>query len=296
MLRSMTAYSRVKKNFDDMDVLVEIQSINRKYLDIQLKLPPEFLSFDPSIRKLISHLITRGGLTVSLHTSFLKTYPVAFSLNMPLVKKMKESLVGLAHELGCNEMPATELFLSILREKGVLQVAAGLENEQQYKNDIEQAVTEAVWQLIEMKEKEGAALVEEFAMRLNHLLVIIAEIERKSADAVAKYREKLLDHLKQLFTLSADDSERVLKEVAILAEKIDISEEIVRFRFHVKSFIEILVKKEFVQGTLFTFILQEMQREMNTIGSKSQDAHITSLVIQAKSEIEKIREQVQNVE
>lgn len=292
MLRSMTAYSRVKKSFPHVEITIELQSINKRHLDVQTRLPPELLSFDPEIRKIVAQHIARGFINANIQVSFASEDAFDVHVNLPLAKKLHKAIEGLALQLNVENFDALS---HVLKERGIIQHAFRAVDDAQNRKAIEEVLQEACFVLIEMKKKEGSLLEIEFQKRLLTLQGIIQEIAEKMKLAPERYRAKLQELFKELFSATERDDERIAKEVALLADRCDISEETSRFSLHLHHFQEVL-EKPVSDGKTLEFILQEMQREINTIGSKSQDGGISQLVISAKSEIEKIREQVQNVE
>lgn len=296
MLRSMTAFSRVKKIFKNIEISVDIQSHNKRHMDIQLKLPPEFALFDTHVRKLLSQEIARGCLVVTVQAYFTSEHPATVHFNMPLAKKIQEALLPFAKEIGCPKLSFQDLLPVLLNERGIIQISSEVAGVEMHQGALEEVVSLAIGALIKMKEREGKLIQDEFKGRLKVLEEVIISISALAKDVCHKLRIKLSELLIGLFPGKQDADERLLKEVAILADKVDIAEEISRFNHHLAHFHEVLEKEKEATGKVFEFILQELQREINTIGSKSQDARISTLVIEAKSEIEKIREQVQNVE
>lgn len=293
MLRSMTAYGRAKKNYTDVEISIDIQSVNKKNLDVQIKMPYECLCFEPYVRKTISECIDRGQVTVIVQVVFLSSYPAKVHLNSGYAKLLKDSALVLARDLGCADVSVEGLLPIIFKEKGVLQVSLeGVESEA-FQEKIQEVLLLACQELIAMKQKEGKALCQEFVDRVNLLESYREQISTLSQGSVDRYRKRLTDLLGE-FTAEPTE-ERLAKEVAIMADRVDIAEELSRLSFHFENFTQTLGKVGGV-GKVLEFILQEIQREFNTIGSKSQDAQVSGLVIASKGEIEKIREQVQNVE
>jgi len=295
MLRSMTAYSRVIKNFPHVELRIEIQSQNKRVLDVQFRVPQEFALYEADMRKMLSQSISRGNLNLSVQAKFLDQCPTDLVLNKPLIKKMVTSIQELVDEMGSDELSMHEILAIVLQEgQGMLQLGQVID-EAPYKEALLDILQAAIDNLIAMKAREGKFIAEEFSQRLTKLRELMGTIIEKSQDAPLKYRAKLMELLAQ-FSL---DDERAAKEVALqvalLAERIDIAEELSRFSLHLAHFQEVM-NKALSEGKTLEFILQELSREINTIGSKSQDGAISALVIEVKSELEKIREQVQNVE
>ncbi len=310
MLRSMTAYSRVKKVFSNVEVIFEIQAHNKRHLDVHLKLPVEFHALDAAIRKKVSQTISRGSITITVQAHFLTEHTAQVQLNVPLAKKIDQAITELASALGMETLSPSERLLRVLAEKGILQLGAQVTDESIYHNEILNALDTALGKLIAMKEDEGQALVLEFESRLSILDVLVQRIMELAQSYPEKHFFKMKELFQKLFEQSelfASDrvgegkgtqvlKEMAMKEIALLAEKTDITEEIVRFLHHLSHFRLLLKSEEQGIGKTLEFVLQEMQREVNTIGAKSQDVTVSQLVITCKSEIEKIREQVQNVE
>ena len=294
MLRSMTAYSYVKKLFTSVEITCEIIAHNKRFLDIHLKLPSDFMAFDAEARKKIGEKISRGALCVNVLVRHLDESPAEVSLDIALAKKLNAAIQALALEIGCKEVSDATRLNVILEEKGVLSVECKGASER-YKEEFYKVLDEALSKLIETKKIEGQVLASEFQARLVTLEAIIEEIQQKAKGHTERSYIKLKELFGKLFPEEQADDVRLLKEIAIVAEKSDIAEELLRFSHHVSQFRKMLETQE-AQGKTFEFLLQELQREINTIGSKSQDVAIASLVIFAKSEIEKIREQIQNVE
>ena len=290
MLRGMTAYAKVVKKSSEAELVVEIQSVNRKSLDVALRLPGEYACFEPKLRTLISEHALRGYITCTIQITPFCESAYKASVNIPYAKSLFTSAVALASEL---EIPSVEykaIFSFLLKEKGVFLVLA---NESVIVEPLFDAVREACVEFVKGKEREGSVIALEINERLQKIEEFRNHIEMLSKGSAEKYKERLLRLLTDLACDMSND-ERLLKECAIVAEKLDISEEVSRLSAHITHMKEVLLSRGC--GKTLEFILQEMQREVNTIASKSQSAEISKLVIMAKSEIEKIREQVQNVE
>ena len=276
MLYSMTAYSRIQKKLKELEVGIEIISVNKRTLDVQMKLPAELSFLEHDLRKTISQEVARGMLTVRVQAFFRDEAPVDVRLNRPLIEKIQSQLpeVNLANITALLPPGYWLLELLPIAKNG---------------KEITAALKEALSQLNEMRKKEGAALEKDFLKRLKTLDACVGTIEKQSKVSVEKAKKKLIA------LLGSEMDEKVAKEVVVFADKVDICEEIVRFRLHLESFRQTM-KKEQAAGKKLEFILQELLREANTMGSKSQDGLISEQVIEIKCELEKIREQVQNVE
>jgi uncharacterized protein (TIGR00255 family) len=295
MLKSMTAYGRSSISSSVGRFAVEIQSVNRKHLELNVFLPKELTRFESDIRKLISRFISRGQVTIKLFAKFDTSTPVSVIPNLPLVRQLKAAWDEIAQEVGLDKKNSFSLSL-IQNETGVITYGEDLQNEEVYRNIICQAIEEALKGFVEMRNREGKELQTDIEARLSKMQKWIVQIEKLAPGATEKYRQKLIERLNEVVPGTFENEERILREVCLYAERIDISEEITRFNSHLKQ-AEILINNNTgSQGKTFEFLLQELNREINTIGSKSSDVEVSKLVIEVKSELEKIREQIQNVE
>lgn len=289
-MRSMTAIGRAKKNYGDVEIVIDIQSVNRKHFDVQFKMSQECLPFEPALRQILSDQIARGQITVVLQVIFLTSYPAKVHVNSVYAKSLHQAAILLAKEIGAPEIMPSELVLQLMKERNVLQITYEQDDAEELQKRLEETLRVACKELTSRKELEGKLILQEFQKRLTTLEEIRQKITERAMIAPEKYKKRLQELLKEFTQGVQDQEDRIAKECALMAEKIDISEELSRLGFHIAHF------REVQEGKVLEFILQEMQREVNTIGSKSQDAQISRSVIEAKSEIEKMREQVQNVE
>jgi uncharacterized protein (TIGR00255 family) len=291
----MTAYGRATQNTPLGRFVVEIQSVNRKMLDISVNLPKDLLRFDIEVRKWLSQTIERGQLTVRVTLQAEAMSGRLFEHQISQLKSLKEGWDQIAIALGYDAAHRVDLpFLA-----SQLQTAAPLESkemEETAREALQQAVEAAVEALMKMKEEEGKLLSADIQKRLKLIEEYAAVIEAKREEPLHRYRNKITERLKEMGMLTHDTEERVLREVAMLAEKMDVTEEIVRLKTHIEHFRRHLISRERAVGRTLDFLTQEMHREVNTLGSKSMDSDISMMVVNIKSEIEKIREQVQNIE
>jgi len=285
MLRSMTACGRAQKCTAGMELAIEIQSHNKRGLDIFIKLPSALSFLDSFIRKAMQQELGRGAVTVSVQAVFTDNLPCDVTLNAAFIEKVKKAAPGLALEI---------LLPIAAREFPLFQIAATAGQEQLVEEALAPILQNALAVFQEMRAHEGALIAEEFEGRLKTLEGIVRAIKGFAGGTEDKYRLKLQKRLQELLPEMSHD-ERVAKEIAILAEKLDVSEELSRLTMHIASFRATLEMPQ-SEGKKLEFIVQEMLRELNTIGSKAQDGLIVEQVIEGKCEIEKIREQVMNVE
>lgn len=296
MLKSMTAYSRSILTHSFGRFNLEIQSINRKFLEINTLLPKALVRFDSEIKKQISEKIHRGQINVRLDVAFDQGAAIQVVPNLTLATQLKSAWDQIATHIG---IANAEFPLSLLsQEKGILTLEEDIQDEEQIKKVLQNLIGEGIVQLLEMKNREGQALQADIVKRLDQLQQLIDAIERKAPDAIQKYKDKLFKKIQEVIEKSSlmETDERLLKEICLFAEKVDIAEEITRFNSHLMQFRYVLDSNQQAVGKTLEFIVQELNREINTIGSKSADAAIAHYVIDAKTELERIREQIQNVE
>ena len=280
---SMTGFGSASIETPRGKLVVEIQAVNRKHLEVQVALPRGFARGESEVRKAVSAALQRGAVSVRITLSAQGSS--AQAPDVEALRALKASWESAAVALG---IPKSEVSLAFL--VGQLGEEPALEE-----TDLPllACLESALEALQAMRRSEGAALARDIAGRLQNLQQLVAHIEAKTPDATAKLRQTLSARLTELLGASTALDERILREVAVFAEKADIAEEIVRFRSHLAQYDKLLTQEG--SGRKMDFLLQEMGREINTIGSKAMDATIQHLVVEAKAELEKIREQVQNI-
>jgi uncharacterized protein (TIGR00255 family) len=292
MLMSMTGFGRGAIDAPFGRLVAEIQSVNRKYLEVFVSMPKEFSRFEVEVRKWIGEVVSRGQITVRIH---LMPAPGALESLLPDVEMLREfklSWEKLAISLGYDPKKIDLGFL--VDRMAVLQKVESAQDKDL--TVLHRCIDEALQMLLQMKKKEGKALAEDVSGRLQEMRKMVAEIETLSPDATARMRQKLTEKMGEVLKGGSETEERLFREVALFAEKVDVSEEITRLKSHFEQFEGLLSPKAGGIGRKMDFLIQEMAREINTIGSKSMDAKIAHLVVEAKSELEKIREQIQNIE
>lgn len=295
MLKSMTAYGRATIAAPLGHFTAEIQSVNRKHLEIHTYLPKELTRFDSDVRKWISEAVNRGQINVKINACFELESPVVVKPNLSLARQIKGAWDAIANDLGLD--PAKSFNLSLLKnETGILLYEEDLKNEDEVRSVLKKAIEEALNPFLEMKQVEGHALYLDIAKRLKRLEEAIQKINSKASGATDKFRQKLIDRIEEVLPGKVENEERILREIALYAEKIDIEEEITRFNSHLKQVDSLIQSKSGSIGKSFEFLLQELNREANTIGSKTSDVEVSHLVVSMKSELERIREQIQNIE
>lgn len=295
MIKSMTAYSRASKTSSLGRWVVEIHSVNRKMLDMSLYLPKDLLRFDLDIRKWLGHFLERGQITLRLAVQSEGMAERTLSNYAAQLKGLKKGWEALAHGLGYD--PVKMIDLTFLVERMQTQpIGETKEDEEAIKILLKELVDSALKDLMYMKEVEGKVLAEEVQKRLTLIEENATAVEIKKEEPLIRYRKKMTERLTEVGHTEGETAERVSREVALLAEKMDITEELVRLKAHIGQFRLHLVSKEKAIGRTLDFLTQEMHREINTLGSKSVDSDISLYVVKMKSELDKIREQVQNIE
>jgi uncharacterized protein (TIGR00255 family) len=294
MIKSMTAYGRSCISSSLGRFVVEIQSVNRKHLDVSVLLPKELARFDAEIKQWIAAEVFRGQVTVKIFVSFEKSSPVVVTPNLPLVRQMKSAWDQIIRELGLD--PSTAFSLDLLPQEEILLFDETLQNEEEYRENLRKCMQEALIPFQDMRKREGVALQEDILKRLVIIDTALKKIKLKAPEATGKYRKKLQERLEEVLAGSIENEERILREVTLYAERIDITEELVRFDSHIAQAYLLLENGTESVGKTFEFILQEMNREINTISSKSSEIEVSKGVIEIKSEIERMREQIQNIE
>ena len=291
----MTAYGRSCVTSSLGRFTIEIQSVNRKHLEINTTLPNEFLRFDSDLKKLISAQVCRGQVNLKVNVAFEKASPLTVIPNIGLALQIQKAW----HELGSSLGIAIDdkgLVNVLARTEGVLLFDEDFEDEEKYKKILHQAVEQALEHLLSMKTHEGSSLFNDISARIDTVSKAVKLIEEKSPGATTRYREKLKERLNEAMGMSIENEDRILREVCVYADKIDIAEELTRFDSHLGQMRKLLNSEVPAVGKTLEFMIQELNREVNTIGSKSSDVDVSRLVIEIKTELERIREQIQNIE
>ena len=290
----MTGYGRGESSQDGLKITVELSSVNRKQTEISVNLPREMEMLEAQIRDLINRRVSRGRLTVrvSLHAGAGKS-AARMHLNIPLAKAYARELNRLSKQL---DLPGPVTLDQLARAPGVLQTDAELAVEEDLWPAVEQALKKAVSQMVRMREREGAHLGQDLAKRMSLMRKAAAHIQKHAPTVAERYRAQLVERIKSAgLEAPGGDDERLLKEVVYFADRSDISEELTRLQSHFQQFDDCRKSPEPV-GRMLDFLAQEMNREINTIGSKANDSLISREVVTLKAELEKFREQAQNVE
>lgn len=295
MLKSMTAYGYAVLTVPLGRFTVELSSVNRRYLEVNNCFPQEFLCFDADLRRWIGSTISRGLITAKLTIQFEKETSVSIKPNLALARQYKNAWDEISKDL---RLPPEQGFrLDMLKD--VEQIILFEENSPQVealRDILHEVVHKALENLIEMKEIEGFALSQDILLRLKNIHSAVDEIAGLAQEAPKRHQNELKKRLEELLPGRIDNEERILRELCMYAEKLDMTEELIRLNSHVAQFTDLVQTTTGSVGKTLEFFVQEMNRETNTIGSKAAELKISQLVIAIKSELEKIREQIQNIE
>jgi len=294
-MKSMTGYGRgvATSAEESLQIEVEMTSVNRKNLDIQLSCPRDWNGLEKTCRSWITDTFQRGRLNIQIKITSLNTTQTSFAWDPGIIDASLEQLRNYAHSRDIEFTVDSHLLLNLV--KTLKEESTSLPDWHTLETSIKDAFGSALSELNAMRLNEGAALAEDFQQRIHTLDSLHKSIAEYEKDAVANYHKALIDRLKKLGLELDLNDERVLKEIALFADRCDISEELTRLSSHFKQFKEFIRDKSPI-GRKLDFICQEINREFNTIGSKSTLIQSTRAIIEAKNELERIREQVQNVE
>jgi len=288
----MTGYGKGEATAPNGNFLVEIRAVNHRYGEISVRLPRSFYALENEVKKVAASLLKRGKIDISVQWDETAAANTAPQLDMSVARGYYDAYTRLSKELN---LPQDAPLSLIMSQKGVMKEVTASVDETELQPYLLAAVENAVLALEGMRLREGEALADDLQSRRRQVAEWSAQIGERTPQMVIDYRQKLKVRLAQLLEGTDMDESRLAQEVALLADRCDITEELVRLSSHFNQFDETLRSSEPV-GRKLDFLMQEMNREINTIGSKSNDAGITNLVIQIKAEMEKMREQVQNVE
>lgn len=291
-MRSMTGFGRERIVADGKEYLVEIRSVNSRYCELSAKVPRNYTYLEEKLKTLVKSRLSRGKAEVTLTVYDIQGRDTAVTVNTPVVKRYLEEMRKCSQELVLTD----DLKLSdIFRMTDAFTVVRPEEDEDKIWANVEAAAKGALDKFAAMREAEGEKMKADILEKLSNIEKMTEEVEKLSPETNTAYRERLYAKLKEVLENVQIDEQRILTEAAIFADKTAVDEETVRLHSHFKQFREMTEAKEPI-GRKLDFLVQELNRESNTIGSKCQDLRITKLVIEMKSEIEKIREQIQNIE
>lgn len=292
MIKSMTGYGKSEQTIDSLNVTVEIKSVNHRYFEFSARVPREYGFLEEKLKKYCNSLITRGKVECYVSVEDLEEREMEVNVNETLAAGYAKALKELSERFGLKDDISA---VTLSRYPDVITLHKASEDEERIWNAVKTVAETAVSKFIEMRETEGSKLRGDILSRADYIIECVEFIEGRSPETVREYNEKLKQRMKELLGDAAVDEQRLLNEAAIYADKIAVDEETVRLRSHISQLREFMNSSEAI-GRKLDFLVQEINREANTIGSKAQDVDIAKKVIAIKAEVEKIREQVQNIE
>ena len=292
MIRSMTGYGKQSLIVEKREYQVEIKSVNHRYLDINIKLPKSISYLEDTIKKEISAKIKRGKIDVFITFENNSQEGKNITINKELAKLYIEQLKQLAQE---EKISSNIEAMDIVKLPDVLEIKTDEEDER-IQNELIEVVQGAISKIIEMKNVEGSKIEQDLLQRIDKIENKIMEISAKSTGLIEEYVVKLEKRIKEILKTEELDKSRLAQEVVIYADKCSIEEEVTRLKSHIYQFRNLISNNNETIGKKMDFLIQEMNRETNTIGSKANNLEITNGVIDIKTELEDIREQIQNIE
>ena len=292
MVKSMTGYGRARQTLNGRDITVEVRSVNNRYLDCTVKVPRTYIFAEDAVKARVQKAVSRGKVDVFITIDAAAADETVVAVNEPLARGYYEALTRLKDmfslEDGLNAV-------TLAKFPDVLTITKAEEDLESVAADICAVLDKALAAYNAMRTVEGGKLREDIAGRADTIEAVVGKVEERSPQTVAAYREKLLARMQEVLQSTAIDESRILTEAAIFADKIAVDEETVRLRSHLSQ-LRTMLESDQPIGRKLDFLIQEVNRECNTIGSKCNDLTIAKDVVNMKAEVEKIREQVQNIE
>ena len=292
LIKSMTGYGRAVQTIDGREITVELRSVNNRYLDCGVKLPRMFSYAEDSVKSRIKAAVSRGKVDIFISVNVTQEQNVNVAVNRAVLEGYLTALRQIEADYQVRDDVTV---MALARLPDVFSVEKAEEDEQKVTQDILSVVDEALARYNAMRETEGAALEADLRGRAQTILRHVEQVETRSPETVAEYRERLCQKMQEVLQNTALDESRILQEAAIYADRIAVDEETVRLRSHLAQLEDMLTKGGAI-GRKLDFLLQELNRETNTIGSKCNDLALSNIVVDMKAELEKIREQTQNIE
>lgn len=293
MIISMTGFGRAEVKSENKEITVEVRSLNNRFLDITTRLPKNMFAYEDEIKTVVRKHILRGRVNIAVTIKELNGNTNSFKINNEVAENYLKTLKQLKKKLGLKGKIHLDHLLAF-RDVILMDIEEEEVPDKTW-NCVKNALDKALENLKQMRISEGKELCNDLLKRVKILDVKIVEIENIAKSRVEREYEKIKDRISTLGKVESVDEGRLESEIALIASRIDITEECIRFKSHDKLFLE-AIKNEEAVGRKLNFLLQEMTREANTIGAKAYDADISHLVVDIKEEVEKIREQVQNIE
>lgn len=292
MIKSMTGYGRAEETVDSMNIVVEIKSVNHRYFEFSAKVPRVYSFLEEKLKTFTNSLVSRGKIECYVSIECLEDSETQIVVNKALAEGYLNAVKTLAEDYSID---GTISAMTLSRYPDVLSVHKAADDEEKIWNAVKVVAKDAIDKFINMRQVEGEKLKADVLSRADYIIECVGFVEERSPQTVKEYNEKLKARIQELIGDAAVDEQRLLNEAAIYADKIAVAEETVRLRSHISQLRTFLEADEAI-GRKLDFLVQEINREANTIGSKAQDVEIAKRVISIKAEVEKIREQIQNIE
>ena len=300
MLRSMTGFGRGEYKDDSFSFVIEMKTVNHRYNEVAIRLPRFLNALEDRIRKTILQTLSRGRVDVFITSAYANGENCVITVDRALAKAYHNALQEVGTAIGIKEVSLShkDEILYLSRCPDVISADEGYFDVEQLWPKMEKAINAALKNLVDMREAEGTNILEDLEGRANLIAEKLAIVEERAPLVVKEYQERLTERINDLLKSYAEhtiEPDRLIQEVAIFADRVNITEEIVRLKSHIKQF-KLMIESDKPVGRKMDFLIQEFNREANTIASKSNDFTITQTVVEIKGEIEKIREQIQNIE
>lgn len=292
MIKSMTGYGRYQEIIDNRDILVEIRSVNHRYYEFSARVPRNMGYLEEKLKSFVKESISRGKVEVLVTINNIEGKDEQISVNMGVASGYVEALKQANLQL---ELPNDLTLSQIARFPDVFSVIKTPDDENEIWKVVKSVAEKSIEKFIDMRTIEGEKMFNDINSKLDTIEKMVSIVEEQSPKTVDAYRKKIYEKLSEILETKDIDENRIITECALLSEKLAVDEETVRLRSHISQFRDLIKSNEPV-GRKLDFLVQEMNREVNTTGSKAQDIVITKLVVEMKSELEKIREQIQNIE
>ena len=292
MIRSMTGYGRAVETIDGREITAELRSVNNRYLDCTVKMPRLYAFAEDSVKSHVKSAISRGKVDVFIAVNVMEDMQMRISVNHPVLEGYLSAMRSIASDYGVRDDISVT---ALSRLPDVFVVEKAEEDEEKLTQDILSVVDKALEKFTAMRTTEGAALEADLRGRAATILTLVEKVEQRSPVTLAEYRARLTEKMQEVLQSTTIDEGRILQEAAIYADKIAVDEETVRLRSHLNQ-LETMLTNGGAIGRKLDFLLQELNREANTIGSKGNDLEQARTVVEIKAELEKIREQTQNIE
>ncbi len=292
LIKSMTGYGRNEAIIEGKKIVCELKSVNHRYSDYSVRVPRYYGFMEDRARKLVSEYISRGKVDVYIAIESFDETDREILLNEGIAKTYIDALYQLRDTFGLADDISV---MNVARYSEIFKTQKIEEDEEELWKNVVEAMKPAIDQFVSMREREGERIFDDISKRIEYMKELAKKVEIRSAQTVEEYRNRLHSKIKEVLEDRAIDESRILTEVAIFADKIAVDEELVRLESHFNEFYEIVNKNE-PAGRKLDFLIQEINREINTTGSKANDIEIAKIVVELKGETEKLREQIQNIE